>query len=449
MINVTKRGMARIIAFPSAIIMALAISLFISGSEAAAAKRTLEKSYMRSVEELSHCLENIKNTLNKGMYSNSPKMTGELSARLSNDAAAAKACLAQLPVSELNLTNTYKYLSQVGNYSKALSEKAVEGAELTVQDEENLAKLYDYARAASENMWSVEGQLQKGLLTFEKVKEIAGGIEKNERLGAPATVTDGFKEMEDSFDDYPMLIYDGPFSDHIMQKDPLMLRGENEIDWAAAERAAIEITGLTEVSAVTEEGGRMSSYVLKGGNTSVAITKAGGYLCYMLGYRDVGAERLTAEQAAGIAEKFLNKIGYSEITRTYYETRDGVCITNFAGVQDGVVLYTDLIKVGVALDTGEVISADARGYLTNHTVRSFGEPALTEKEAASKLSKRLSSDGVKLCVIPSDGMNERYCYEFKCRNSNGQQILVYINADTGAEEQIFLLEIGPNGVLTV
>jgi uncharacterized membrane protein YkoI len=46
-------------------------------------------------------------------------------------------------------------------------------------------------------------------------------------------------------------------------------------------------------------------------------------------------------------------------------------------------------------------------------------------------------------------MNERFCYEFKCTAPDGQQVLVYINAYTGREEQILLLEINRNGTLTV
>mgnify|MGYP000754913429 FL=1 len=51
--------------------------------------------------------------------------------------------------------------------------------------------------------------------------------------------------------------------------------------------------------------------------------------------------------------------------------------------------------------------------------------------------------------MPSAGTNELYCYEFHCTSPDGRQMLVYINADTGKEEQILLLEISENGTLTV
>jgi germination protein YpeB len=404
--------------------------LFMNGTEAEHAKRALENNYMRAAGELSRSLENIKNTLNKGMYSNSPAMMSELSIRLNNDAMAAKANLAQLPVSDLNLINTNRFLSQVGNYSKALSERAANDEELTAEDRGNLVKLYDYAAVLSESMWDNGRLLRDGAVP-------------------PPDITDGFKEMEDTFDDYPMLIYDGPFSDHIMQKEPLMLKNANPVSGDEAFQFAVFASGISSLVFMGEEEGRMPSYIFGNGNTTVAVTKAGGYLSYMLGYRAVESERITAEQAADSAGRFLEKLGITDITGTYYETRDGICIINFAGIQGNVTLYTDLIKVGVAMDTGEILSVDARGWLVNHTKRKLGEPLLSEQEAAALLSPLLTAEGAKLCVIPSDGMKERFCYEFRCSTEKGRQVLIYINADTGREERILLLEISNNGTLTV
>jgi hypothetical protein len=95
------------------------------------------------------------------------------------------------------------------------------------------------------------------------------------------------------------------------------------------------------------------------------------------------------------------------------------------------------------------MSFDARGYITAHHARNLKQPTLSAEEAVAKLSPHLIMKSFKLCVIPSGGLNERYCYEFLCLAEDGQQILVYINADTGAEEQLLILQINENGTLTV
>ena len=111
-------------------------------------------------------------------------------------------------------------------------------------------------------------------------------------------------------------------------------------------------------------------------------------------------------------------------------------------------LYPYLIKVGIALDDGSVAFYDARGYLNNHRQRQLDSPALTPQQAAASVSPLLSIQSSRLVVIPTDGQNECFCYEFLASGDGGQQLLVYVNATTGAEENLLLLIQTPNGTLT-
>ena len=111
--------------------------------------------------------------------------------------------------------------------------------------------------------------------------------------------------------------------------------------------------------------------------------------------------------------------------------------------------YTDLIKVGVALDNGQIVEFDARGYLTNHTARELGKPKISEEAARKAVSPSLKIEQTGLALIPTAGLHEVYCYEFLCTGKNGEKLLVYIGADTGVEEQILLLLITENGTLTM
>ena len=129
--TVTKRGLVRIISF------AIAISAFSLAGNISLASRnknqaqTIEYSYLRAVEDLSAAADNITATLEKGIYSGTPEMLSSLSSKLWRESTAAKAALSQLPTAELQLENTYKFLSQVGNYALSLSEKVRDGEKLT------------------------------------------------------------------------------------------------------------------------------------------------------------------------------------------------------------------------------------------------------------------------------------------------------------------------------
>ena len=438
----TKRCFVRIISFSIALILAFALMALEQRGKASSSQLRMQNTYMRAVEDLSLSLDNIKTTLNKGLYTNSPAMMTQLSGKLWSEAANAKAALSQLPMEELKLEQTYKFLSQVGNYSQSLSKKFGQGETLTEEEKNNLKTLYGYAEDLSGKMWQVEKKIEDGDLTLYDISGAANSTRVQ-------NVTEGFTDFEEGFSDYPTLIYDGPFSDHILERSPLMLKGKSEITQDQALQKAYTVSGEDNLSVTGEEGGKMPSYVFENRNTTVSVTKQGGFFSYMLKYRPVENPQLGASDALKRAEKYLEMLGIDEVEETYYEINNGICIYNFAGEQNDVVLYTDLIKVGVALDNGEIMSFDARGYITNHTMRNLGQPALSEEEAQGRLSKGLTVFETNLCVIPTDGLNERYCYEFYCVDSEGRQLLIYLNADTGEEEQILLLKIGSNGRLTV
>ena len=439
--TITKRGFVRTMAFSIASIAALSVFAGMEYSKRVSAARSLEYSYMRAVEDLSLNLDNIRNNLEKGMYTNSVTMLSNLSNKLTSDAATAKSALSQLPIAELDLEQTYRFLSQVGNYSKSLAEKCAAGGTLTDEEKANITALYNYAVNLSGSMWQVEEKIRDGDIIFGAVNS----LDANEAV----TVTDGFKDFENLDNNYPTLIYDGPFSDHILEKSPLMLRGEKEISEEEALRRATKLTGADNLVRAGDESGKMPSYVFENDNFTIAVTKAGGFYSYMLAGRQIGEKKITATEATEIAEEYLERLGIMNAEDTYYEIQGGVCVINFAAVQDDVIMYTDLIKIGVALDNGEVLSFDLRGYITNHTIRDLPTPHISEEKALSLVSKSLRPIDVELCVIPSDGLSEILCYEVQCVGESGQNVLVYINAVTGAEEQILLLKISGNGMLTI
>ena len=109
-LSISKQTFVRIISFAIAIIAALAVYAGINYSNANSARRQLEYSYMRAAEDLSLSLDNIKNTLNKGIYANSANLADELAEKLrvtlaKHPALSADSAFAALPASEEKLKN--------------------------------------------------------------------------------------------------------------------------------------------------------------------------------------------------------------------------------------------------------------------------------------------------------------------------------------------------------
>ena len=447
--TMTKRGFIRLISFLTAGAIAFAIMAAVYYSRNVMAKRHIEYSYLRSLEHLSVSIDSIKNSLNKGIYSNSPHTLYDLAGKLSGDATTAKMSLSQLPVTELNLENTNRFLSQVGNYSHSLARRFATGEELTEADRDNLVKLLRHAEALSSEIWGIENMVAGGHLTFEEVVHNASHVGESETT-YPGHISDGFGNVEGLFEEYPTLMYDGPFSAHIMQQEPLLIKGQAHVSKEKSLETARMVSGSDRLEYASDQAGKIPSYTYADGDTTVSVTQNGGFFVYMLKYRPIGEKAISTDKAVKLAEEYLTKIGYTDMVQTYYELNAGVCTVNFAGFHQGVTTYTDLIKVGVALDDGEIMSFDARGFITAHHQRTLPEPSITEEEAAQKLSTHLVVQNVKLTVIPSMGQIERLCYEFLCTSkNNGNHVLVYINAVTGYEEQIMLLRIGENGTLVI
>lgn len=91
---------------------------------------------------------------------------------------------------------------------------------------------------------------------------------------------------------------------------------------------------------------------------------------------------------------------------SYYEKSGGIATINFAYVQDNVTCYSDLVKVRVALDTGEIVGLETNGYIMNHAEENLSAPALSVDDAKSKISTGLDISNNKTCSC-SEGQYER------------------------------------------
>jgi germination protein YpeB len=101
-----------------------------------------------------------------------------------------------------------------------------------------------------------------------------------------------------------------------------------------------------------------------------------------------------------------------------------------------VLIYPDQVKVKVALDNGEILAVDARQYLMSHHARTIAPAKVSVEEAQTVLRPELNVQRSQLALIPNlSGTGEILTYEFLTTLGN-DTFLVYVNANTGDEEQI-------------
>ncbi len=424
-------------------------------SRANAMKTSVENNYNRAFHELVDYVDDIDTLLQKSMLVSSPAQAATISSELFRETTAAKACLAQLPISEVQLEKTEKFLSQIGDYTYVLSQKSIYDEEITDEDYKNLESLGTYASELSGELLKMQDDIYNGEITFETLKNEGNKHFSNTANADGGSVSSGFDRVEKQFQEYPSLIYDGPFSEHIEKLNPTMTENKKVVTSEQALAEAKKLLGSRGENLRNDgesQNTALESYLFRadGENESVyaAFTKRGGYPLYFLINRETGEEKITVDNAISKARGFLSEHGYTSMKDSYYDKANGVATINFAYEQGNVICYSDLIKVKVALDDGEIIGFESNGYLMSHKTRSLETPQLDENAAREKVNKHLTIEGVNLAFIPKDSKREVLCYEFrgKYRDKN---FLIYINAQNGREEQILMLIETEDGILTV
>src|SRR5699024_2223779 len=117
----------------------------------------------------------------------------------------------------------------------------------------------------------------------------------------------------------------------------------------------------------------------------MSVSQKGGHVISMVNPRPVSDSKLSVEEAEKKALEYLKAKGFDSMDPNYSLRYDGTVLFNFAPKIDDVTIYPDLVKVKVALDTGEVVGFDAASYYMNNHERDIETPAIDEAEARSKV----------------------------------------------------------------
>jgi len=409
-------------------------------------------------DELVTAVGEMDSALKKSVYATSPGLASAVCTELFGKAMTAQMSLGVLPYSSNELEQTAGFISRVGDYAYALSRAAAGGESISDSQRENLRALAQVSTRLNDSMKSLQTDMLDGVLTMDELYKTERMLDEAEAENLPATLGDSIRLIEEEFPELPALIYDGPFSGHLQDKDPVLLEGTEEIDLNEGREiaAAFLRIGHTRVYPAGEMEGEIPCLIYQaersdGSTLTVAVTRRGGKVLGMLsshqgGNGENGMELSEALRRAG---DFLSTRGYKNMEETYYMERDGVLTVNYAATKGGVLLYPDLVKVSVSLDNGEVCGFEAMGYISSHGDRALPEARITSREAAAKLPGELQVETSRLAVIPSAGGHEKFCHEFVCKNSDEQRFIVYVNAVSGEQEKILLLLEDEKGSLTL
>ena len=445
------RHMLSIIVVLFTIIIILSVIIYKKQTEY---RQASENQYNMAFYELVDYVQNVETYLAKSLISSSPEHGAETLTHVWREANLAQAYLSRLPIDSVELEKTAKFLNQVSDYSYSLSRKNIYNEELTEEDLKNLEDLHNYSVELRNTLDQLSADINDGRIKW-------GELTKKGEVAFAQEVSNisknSFSNLEENFHEYSGLIYDGAFSEHMTSSQKKGLTGDN-IDEEKAKQIATDFIGKDRVQEINLSGKSENTDIItydfsvkvnneNEENMNISITEKGGHVLLMNYNRNVEAELISQEEADKIGKQFLEDRGLNNMKETYYLKQDGIVTINYAYKQDEVTVYPDLIKLKIALDNGEVMGIETKGYLNSHEERKIPEVKITKEKAKESLNKNLEITSESLAIIPTEWQTEVLCWEFKGK-VNDTDFLVYVNAETGKEEDILVITNTPNGTLT-
>ena len=387
--------------------------------------------HTESLYELNSIVDNLDTNLSKARVANTKNEQIILLNDIAVESEMAETILERFPM-DMQLTQKMtSFVNKMGDSAQSMLRSVANGRKLT---ESQIASL--------QYMYETNQQLKQ---TLNDLCSTAGQKDILEMLRGN---TEGlmyvtFGEIENTPVEVPQEIHDGPFAENTESVSAKNLAGLEEITAARAEELAqgyfkdYDVTGVSCTGEVMSD--KLQCYNVtvstNDGDMWAQLSKFGGKVVEFNSYKDCSDKNFSVERCIAIAEDFLSDLGFEDMKAVWTSENGSTCNLNFAYVEDGVIVYADMVKVKVCEQRGIVTGMEALSYVLNHTDRDIASAGISKSEAKEKLNTNLEVKTSRLALIPTDG-GERLAWEFY-GVYGGNDYYVYVDAQSGQEIEMF------------
>lgn len=381
--------------------------------------------------------EDMDNNLSKLRVSSGAQEQQKLLTDVIVDSMLMENALERIPVDQATSTDISAFVNKTGSYARTLLSKITAGQKLTETEKNTIAYL-------SEVNSKIYNELNT-LVTTMTPKQFREFLN-----GGKGEVSDMFGQVGKDTKTESEEIVDAPFSGEGNVGENKLAALEKITEDRAEELVKEYFSGyhVREVRYTGETVAQEVScynFVLTDENDIeiyAQITENGGKLAFFDTYEVCKQKNFDLDTCDGLAKEFLAELGITNVEAVWLSDAGMVADITYVSIDDGVRAYPDMIRIRVCESKGRVIGMEARGYLLNSTDRNL-KAGISEKEARKHLSGGLEAQHGELALIPVDG-KEVLAYEFFCKSGDTEYI-VYLDANTGAEVQIFRVRQSANG----
>lgn len=437
-------------------IIVLGVVLFTTNNTLTTTTASLESIYQRSFYELVNNVNNMEVEVSKLLVSNDSTSQQKSLTNIKEQSSDAGESLSLLPVSSNILSETTKFMNKVNGYCTSLityKDGKIEG-----EDYNALSEIHKSIETIKTELNTIMEKIMHGY----RISDNLGNGSENSNFNS------NFINFASDTISYPSLIYDGPFSESVMNKN---IKGlpETEVSQEDAKKNVENIFGnnLNSIELLGETTGKFNTfdYKVEANDRTyyVQIAKRGGFLLTMsangmnnnveankttsqsqqnstdvqesIDAQDVNDKNSQILEAISKAETFVKDLGLDNMKCVWSASSDKIAYVNIAPIIDDIIMYPDLIKVKIDLNDYQIIGYEASSYAYNHIEREDLIAQLDATEAKKLINDNLNVKTQKLCVIPLDYVGETLAYEF-AGDYQGYQYYLYIDAYTGNQVRV-------------
>ena len=401
---------------------------------------SLENIYERSFYDLVENVNNAEVKLSK-LLSSKDKDDGyckNILSEVQENTNNAQISLSYLPVSMNGMPDTIKFINQLDGYTSTLEKKE----KLSSEDIKTLNELHASLVEIKNKLNDMSNEMVNGyniLANSRGAKQDYNGFTKF--IG----------NTNNEGTEFPTMIYDGPFSDTVLNRKVKGLNFE-EVSEEKTRELATNLYEGSKISYAGETNGKFSTYdyniSYNGVNSYAQITKNGGKLLTLSSYSNGDdAVSFTKEQAIEIAEEFAREQGIQNVETVWSDMIDSDFYVNLAPTVNKIIYYPDLVKVKVDLSSGKVIGWEATPYYANHTERSLPKVVVSADKAKNRIDEAYTIEQVRLALSPIENTNQEILtHEIRCSRDQDTYYF-YIDVQTGETVNVLRVIETDNGSL--
>lgn len=275
-------------------------------------RRLAENGYNNAFYQLIEYINNAEKLLAKATISYSSENATRTLTNISKETVLAQSYLARLPIETQELENTQKFLNQLSDYCYSVSSKTIKGEKLSDEDLKNLTSLHEYSVNLENTLNQLEADMSSDTIKWREVEQDASKVLSREEDNLSQS---SFSNIEEDMHQYTGLIYDGAFSEGLDSTEKAGLTGD-EINKEKAEEIAKNFIGndiIQEINFSEEsQNANIECYGFNaktnsGTEYSICVSKKGGHIVSMNGNREIGEEKISAEDAVNMRKRVSTK----------------------------------------------------------------------------------------------------------------------------------------------